>query len=297
MSKETAYSPKYLSFICTSILACFAVMLLALEPLDIFVALEGYNLSYIIFLYITGVNIKTIKRLLMQSMLIFSIMAFGVSLIQTNTADEFGKLLIFIGILFKLGAVPFHSWIIDIYKHSPIGVIAVTDGVFKIVLTAIFVRFVSIAHIRFEPLIHTLGYISLTIGAILALREHNIKKWLGCLSIGHIGVVLCATSIVQTNLSIAVIIYLLAYGACVICFAFVKNNILKILILFAMLGLPPFHTFFAKVNLIEELLKQNCMCNLSAIIIYFVIELISAIRYIRFFLKTKNFDKNKIIIL
>ncbi len=270
-------------FSLIAISSCLAVMFLTKEPLVFIVALEGYNLCYELLLYITKVNISSVKRLIQLSMLVFAIIAFGLCILQLKKLDYIGKLLIIIGFLFKLGTVPFHSWIIDIYGNSPFGIIAVTDGVFKVILTAIFINFLPILNINYTQLIHILGYMSLAVGSFLALKENNIKKWLGNLSIGHIGVVLCTISTNPTNLSIAGLIYLFASGSCTAVLCLAKNNIFRVIVIFAMLGLPPFHTFFAKVNLIEELLRQHCAYALLAIITYYIIELISAVRYIKRF--------------
>ena len=249
-------------------------MLVTDKPWIFVMALEGYNLCYVLLLCVTKTNSSIISRLLLLSMIILSIMIFGLSLLK-----YIPKLMILTGLLFKLGVVPLHTWILDVYEHTSFKIIAITDGIFKLILTTIFVH--KNLGIHFATILHILGYVSLATGAILALHEHNIKRWLGSISIGHSGIIMCTVSASQNSIAIASLICVASYSLCVIVFCLSRNYLFKVCLIFAMVGLPPFHTFFAKVNLVEELLKSNFVYEVVSIMIYFAVELISAIRWIK----------------
>lgn len=272
-----------------AIFACFALMFASNNALPFVIALEGYNLCYILFLFINRTNRKTIRRLLLLSMLVLSIMIFGLCNLKIYTASTLAELLILIGLLFKLGIVPFHTWILDVYDHASFRIIAVTDGIMKVSLATIFMYKIPYINTIILPILHIFGFFSLAVGAIMALHTHNIRRWLGCLSIGHAGIIMCCAS-VQSSVPTAALLYLLSYSTCTIVFCISKYNLLKVTMLCAMVGLPPFHTFFTKINLIKELLSSSNTYTLLVIMLYFIFELISVIRWIMYYYKIGNED-------
>ena len=258
-------------------------MLTTHKPIPFVIALEGYNLCYILLLFINRANRHTLKRLLLLSMLILSIMMFGVCLLQIQPTSIVGKSLILIGLLFKLGVFPFHTWVLEVYENVSFRIIAITDSIMKPMLAIIFVKILPNINTELLPILHALGYLSLIFGSLLALHEHNIKRWIGSLSIGHIGIIMCVastTSVLPSNATMATLLYIIAYSSCTVVFCISKNNILKVITLCGMVGLPPFYTFFAKINLITELLNSTDMYALLAIMLYFVVELTSIIRWL-----------------
>lgn len=281
----------------TTILAmfsCLALLNSCHNTLLFVIALEGYNLCYILFLFINNANKSAIERLLLLSMSILSIMVFGLCSLQVYPTSIIGKSLILMGLLFKLGVVPFHTWILDLYDHASFRIIAITDGVLKIMLATVFVHILPCVNTELLPILRILGYISLVVGSTLALYERNIKRWIGSLSIGHVGIIMCTAGVASSNVSTTALLYLVAYGTCVVVFCISKNNIFKVTILCSMVGLPPFHTFLVKINLIKDLLNNSCAYTLLAIMIYFIIELISTIRWIIHFFEqfSKLYTKN-----
>ncbi len=110
-----------------------------------------------------------------------------------NTSVLFGMGLVFMvcGLAFKLGAVPFHMWIPDVYQGAPTPVTAYLSCVPKIATFAMVMRILveampSLAD-NWMIMLIILSVLSMGIGNITAIVQSNIKRLLAYSAIGHIG--------------------------------------------------------------------------------------------------------------
>ncbi len=138
-------------------------------------------------------------KLFILSVFTAAIMAFGISLIYGETGTIFfqeiadfrpsltpailiGFLFILIGLGFKIGAVPFHTWIPDIYQGSPTPVTSFLSIAPKAAALAIVLRFFFYAFGDFKEdwvwLIVALSVLSMTYGNIVAIAQKDIKRLL-----------------------------------------------------------------------------------------------------------------------
>lgn len=110
-----------------------------------------------------------------------------------------GLVLLTVGILFKVGAVPFHVWIPDVYQGAPSPVVAFLSTASKaagmILLLrlagAIFVPWLAEGHgLLWVWIFGGLAVITLTFGLLGAVPQKNFKRLLGYSSIGHAGYLL-----------------------------------------------------------------------------------------------------------
>ena len=113
-----------------------------------------------------------------------------------------GTALLLVGILFKVGAVPFHVWIPDVYEGAPTPVTAFLSTASKSAGVVLLLRLAQTALIpavgRVEAtwlwLLVVLAGLTLMFGLLGAMRQQRIKRLLGYSSIGHAGYLLAAVA-------------------------------------------------------------------------------------------------------
>ena len=113
---------------------------------------------------------------------------------QQTLILNFGLVFLVIGIAFKLGAVPFHMWVPDVYQGSPTSVTMFLSTVPKIAAIALLIRLLidglgELQH-YWADLFMILAVLSIAIGSLVALTQTNIKRMLAYSTISHIGFVL-----------------------------------------------------------------------------------------------------------
>jgi NADH-quinone oxidoreductase subunit N len=127
-----------------------------------------------------------------------------------------GIALLSVGLLFKIGAVPFHSWTPDVYQGAPTPITgfmaAATKAAAFGATLRIFYLGLDAAQVSWKPAIAVIAVITMLYGAIAAISQRDIKRMLALSSIAHTGFVL--TAIVSLNKSAlsATLFYLVAYG-------------------------------------------------------------------------------------
>jgi NADH-quinone oxidoreductase subunit N len=128
---------------------------------------------------------------------------------------NFGLVFLVIGIAFKLGAVPFHMWVPDVYQGSPTSVTLFISTVPKIAAVAMLVRLLVDGLGAMQPywsdLFMVLAILSIAIGSIVALMQTNIKRLLAYSTISHVGFVLLGFSTGVISGYGAAVFYILAY--------------------------------------------------------------------------------------
>lgn len=127
-----------------------------------------------------------------------------------------GVALILVGFGFKVGIVPFHSWIPDVYQGAPTPVTAFFSVGPKAagfaVLLRVFVFGFAYVSIMAE-VFWVLAVLTMTVGNILALRQDNIKRMLAYSSIAHAGYMTVAFAVGGPDAVSAVIFYIVAYAS------------------------------------------------------------------------------------
>ena len=138
-----------------------------------------------------------------------------------------GMGMLAVGLLFKIGVVPFHSWIPDVYTGAPTPVTGFMAICTKLaaVVGGVRVFYVALGAERWswQPLLAVLALVTMAVGAILALTQNDVKRMLAYSSVAHAGFLLTAVvgalAVVpegQVNSVGSIMFYLIAYGFAVI---------------------------------------------------------------------------------
>ncbi len=126
-----------------------------------------------------------------------------------------GAALVLIGFAFKVAAVPFHTWVPDVYQGAPTPVTAFFSVGPKAAGFAALLRIFSFGFDGLEALstvFWVLAVLTMTAGNVLALRQNNVKRLLAYSSIAHAGYILVALAVGGKEAVSAAIFYLIAYG-------------------------------------------------------------------------------------
>jgi NADH-quinone oxidoreductase subunit N len=131
-----------------------------------------------------------------------------------------GSLLLLAGLLFKVGAVPFHSWTPDAYQGAPTPITGFMAACTKVAAFGALLRvmYVMLPDLRWdlEPVLWTVAIATMVVGTVVALVQTDVKRVLAYSSIAHAGFVLTGVVALTTSGITAVLFYLLAYGAATI---------------------------------------------------------------------------------
>ena len=107
-----------------------------------------------------------------------------------------GMALIGIGLLFKFGAVPFHSWTPDVYAGAPTAVTAFMAACTKIAAIGALMRvfYVALGADRWDwqPMMAIVAVATMAVGSVLAINQTDVKRMLAYSSIAHAGFIMTA---------------------------------------------------------------------------------------------------------
>jgi len=105
----------------------------------------------------------------------------------------FGVVFIVAGLAFKLGAVPFHMWVPDVYHGAPTSVTLILGAAPKIASFAVMLRLLTEAlhglALDWQPMLLIMAVLSLAIGNLTAIVQTNFKRMLAYSTISHMGFV------------------------------------------------------------------------------------------------------------
>jgi NADH-quinone oxidoreductase subunit N len=126
-----------------------------------------------------------------------------------------GLALLLVGFGFKVAAVPFHMWTPDVYQGAPspvTGFMAAVAkaGAFAALLRVLFSSF-GVVTTDWRPIIYGLAVLSLVLGAVVALRQRDVKRMLAYSSINHAGFILLGVYAGTARGASASLYYLFAY--------------------------------------------------------------------------------------
>jgi NADH-quinone oxidoreductase subunit N len=128
-----------------------------------------------------------------------------------------GSLLLLAGLLFKVGAVPFHSWTPDVYQGAPTPITGFMAACTKVAafgaLLRVFYGVLPDLRWDLEPVMWTVAITTMVLGTVVALVQTDLKRVLAYSSIAHAGFVLTGVVALTESGITAVLFYLLAYGA------------------------------------------------------------------------------------
>jgi len=260
-----------------------------------------YGMS-IVFGVANSLDLATINTAIQQS--------------DNRLALSFGLVFIILGIAFKLGAVPFHMWMPDVYHGAPTAItlyIATAPKIAGFVMMyRLLVDGMSAMMADWQMILILLSVASMFVGNIIAIAQTNIKRMFAYSTISHVGFILMGLLTGTKDGYAASMFYVIAYVIMSLAaFGMVllmsragyeAENIddykglnqknpwyafLMLITLFSMAGIPPMLGFWAKITVLQEAVNAGLVWLAIAGV---VASIIGAYYYLRV-VKVIYFDK------
>ena len=206
--------------------------------------------------------------------------------LMSNIGLLLGLSFILVGLGFKLGVVPFHMWIPDVYHGAPTAITMFLGAAPKIAVFAMALRLLVEAlggmSDGWQQILILLAALSLFVGNVIAIAQTNLKRMLAYSTISHMGFV--AMGILAANEAgyAASMFYIITYaiismgGFAVIIFLSSKKSeadeltdlkglgsrhpwvaFMMLLFLFSMAGVPPTVGFYAKLSVLQAVVSAD----------------------------------------
>ncbi|MGD8566683.1 MAG: NADH-quinone oxidoreductase subunit NuoN [Gammaproteobacteria bacterium] len=233
-----------------------------------------------------------------------------------NIVLVLGMVMTIAGMAFKLGAVPFHMWIPDIYHGAPTAVTLYIGSAPKMAAFAMIMRLLvegmGDLHAQWQDILIIMAILSMGVGNVIAIAQANIKRMLAYSTISHVGfIMLGILSGTSTGYSAAMfyaIVYAImsagGFGMIMLLsragFESDKlddfkglnerspwNAFMMLILMFSMAGVPPTLGFYAKLSVIQAVVNVDLVWLAVVAIIFSVI---GAFYYLRI-IKLMYFDK------
>jgi len=237
---------------------------------------------------------------------------------DNRIALSFGLVFIILGVAFKLGAVPFHMWMPDVYHGSPSAITLYIATAPKIAAFVMLYRVLVDAMpsllLDWQAILIFLSFASMFVGNIIAIAQTNLKRMFAYSTISHVGFILIGI-LTGTKAGYAasmfyiiayVLMSLAAFGMILLMsragfeadkiddfkglnrkspwFAFIM-----LITLFSMAGVPPMLGFWAKITVLQEAVNAGFIWLAIAGV---VASIIGAFYYLRV-VKVMYFDKQE----
>ncbi|THC53348.1 NADH-quinone oxidoreductase subunit NuoN [Streptomyces sp. A1499] len=167
--------------------------------------LYGYagSVSYATIASVVEGNVKTIDPALADTMGNDALLLIGVAMVV-------------MGLLFKVGAVPFHMWTPDVYQGAPTPVTGFMAAATKVAAFGALLRllYVVLPGLRWDwrPVMWGVAIVTMLVGAIVAITQTDIKRLLAYSSIAHAGFILAGVIATTPDGVSSVLFYLAAYS-------------------------------------------------------------------------------------
>lgn len=127
-----------------------------------------------------------------------------------------GIALLLAGMLFKVGAAPFHQWSPDVYQGAPTPVTAFMSAATKVAAFGAMLRVMYVAlggaAWDWQPAVAAIAGLSMLVGAVTAVIQTDIKRVLAYSSVAHAGFILTGVLAASPKGLSGSLVYLVAYG-------------------------------------------------------------------------------------
>lgn len=230
---------------------------------------------------------------------------------QNDIVLTFGVVFLVVGIAFKLGAVPFHMWIPDVYQGAPTAVTLFIGSAPKIAAFAMLMRLLVDAgqglHVHWQDMLVILAVLSIAVGNVVAIAQTNIKRMLGYSTIAHVGFLLLGVLSGNDGGYAASMFYAIVYAittaagfGMVILLSragFEADNIadfkglngrspwfafMMLILMMSMAGVPPFVGFWAKLSVLQAVVNVELVWLAVFAVLFSVIGAFYYLRIIKY---------------
>ena len=215
-----------------------------------------------------------------------------------------------IGIAFKLGAVPFHMWVPDVYEGAATSVTMFIGTAPKIAAFGMLMRLLvdglPALHGDWSSMLMILAILSMAIGNVAAIAQRNLKRMLAYSTISHVGFlflgIIAGTQAGYAASMFYVIIYALmglgSFGMIIVLgragyeadtlddFRGLNDRspwlaFLMLVLMMSMAGVPPFVGFWAKWSVLREVVAADHAWLAAVAVLFAVIGLFYYLRVVR----------------
>lgn len=128
--------------------------------------------------------------------------------------------LVAVGLLFKVGAVPFHSWVPDVYQGAPTPVTAFMAAATKVAAFGALLRIVSVAvptlSADWRPVLSAVAVATMLIGGLMAVTQTDVKRLLAYSAVAQAGFLLLGVVAGSDGGVTSMLFYLAVYGVTVV---------------------------------------------------------------------------------
>ncbi|MEO7151960.1 MAG: NADH-quinone oxidoreductase subunit NuoN [Burkholderiaceae bacterium] len=238
-----------------------------------------------------------------------------------------GTVFVVSGLAFKLGAVPFHMWIPDVYQGAPTAVTLLIAGAPKLAAFAITIRLLVEGMlgmaVDWQQMLVVLSVGSMALGNLAAIAQTNLKRMLGYSTIGQVGFMLlglCSGVVGANTLSAAnayssAMFYAITYvlttlGTFGLVMLLARQGFeaeqiddfkglarrspwfafVMAIFMVSLTGLPPTVGFYAKLSVLQALVSTNSTGFIVLAVVAVLLSLIGAFYYLRL-VKVMFFDE------
>ena len=250
------------------------------------------------------------------SLTLSEIMAYITANPEKDLVLLLGLVFIIVGLGFKLGAVPFHMWVPDVYHGAPTAMTLFIGTAPKLAGFAMVMRLLVEGlgglHYYWQDLLIVLAVMSLLVGNVVAIAQTNMKRMLAYSTIAHMGFVFLGI-IAGTDQGYAAamfyaIVYtimgLAAFGMILLLSrkGFEADNIedfrglndrspwfalMMLIVMFSMAGVPPALGFYAKLAVLEAVVDAQLTWLAVTAVVFSIIGVFYYLRIV----KVMYFDK------
>lgn len=233
-----------------------------------------------------------------------------------NAGVVLGLTFIVVAVAFKLGAVPFHMWLPDVYEGAPTSVTLFIGTAPKIAYFALALRLLAQGLAGTEPqwsqMLTVLAVLTLVVGNVVALVQSNLKRMLAYSTIANVGFIVLGFVAGTPDGYAAAMYYTLVYVLValgsfgVILLASSRGfeadrlddykglhrrdpllALVMMVLMFSTAGVPPFVGFWAKLRIFQVLWESG---HLWLVILAAAMSVVGAYYYLRV-IKLMYFDE------
>ncbi len=233
-----------------------------------------------------------------------------------DPALVYATVFVLVGLGFKLGAVPFHMWVPDIYHGSATAVTVFIGTAPKMAGFALLIRLLAEGmqglHVHWGQLLIVLAVLSMAVGNVVAIAQRNLKRMLAYSAIAHAGYLLLGIVTGSAEGYAASMFYVIVYaimslGAFGMILLLSRQGFeadhledfkglnerspwlafIMAVLMFSMAGIPPFLGFWAKFTVLQAVVRAELVW-LAVVGVVFAI--VGAYYYLRV-VKLMYFDR------
>ncbi|NKC13603.1 MAG: NADH-quinone oxidoreductase subunit NuoN [Gammaproteobacteria bacterium] len=229
---------------------------------------------------------------------------------STDKVLILGTVFVVVGIAFKLGAVPFHMWIPDVYQGAPSSVTLFIATAPKLAGFAMLIRLLAEGlggvHQHWQDMLIIMAVLSMAIGNVVAIAQTNIKRMLAYSTIAHVGflflgVIPGTAESYAAALFYSIVYAVMALGAFGLVVILSRKGVeaeeiesfaglnarhplyafMTLVIMLSMAGVPPFLGFWAKWNVLREVVADGMVWLAIVAVVFSIIGLFYYLRVAR----------------